>query len=114
MKAAPPAPLTVPVDVLSWVNRMVGGPGTGQVTVDATVPRGSSVRAVLRAISERYPELGRALWDPTRPRELGDNIEVLVNNAVLGVTHDLDSEILEGERITLLGQYMGGAPSAGD
>ena len=31
-----------------------------------------------------------------------------MNNAVLGVTHDLDSEVLDGERITLLGQYMGG------
>ena len=30
MKAAPSAPLTVPVEILSWVNRMVGGPGTGQ------------------------------------------------------------------------------------
>ena len=31
-----------------------------------------------------------------------------MNNAVLGVTHDLDSAVLEGERLTLLGQYMGG------
>ncbi len=31
-----------------------------------------------------------------------------MNNAVLGLTHDLDSEVLDGERITLLGQYMGG------
>ena len=38
----------------------------------------------------------------------GDNLEVLVGNAVLGVTHDLDSEVLDGERVTLLGQYMGG------
>jgi molybdopterin converting factor small subunit len=108
VKTAPAQPITVHVEVLSWVNRFVGGPGTGQVTVDEAVPPGSSVRAVLRAMSDRFPELGRALWDPTRPRELGDNIEVLVNNAVLGVTHDLDSEVLDGERITLLGQYMGG------
>jgi molybdopterin converting factor small subunit len=108
VKAAPTEPITVPVEVLSWVNRLIGGPGTGQVTVDEAVPRGASVRTVLRAVSDRFPELGRALWDPTRPRELGDNIEVLVNNAVLGVTHDLDSEVLDGERVTLLGQYMGG------
>ena len=101
-------PITVRVEVLSWVNKLVGGPGTGEEAVDVAVPKGASVRAVLRAISDRYPELGRALWDPTRPRELGDNIEVLVNNAVLGVSHDLDSEVLEGERVTLLGQYMGG------
>ena len=100
--------ITVPVDVLSWVNGLVGGPGIGQETVDVIVPRGATVRAVLRALSERFPELGRALWDPTRPRELGDNLEVLVNNAVLGVTHELDSEVLDGERIGLLGQYMGG------
>jgi molybdopterin converting factor small subunit len=101
-------PITVRVEVLSWVNRFVGGPGTGEETVEVTVPRGASVRTVLRTMSERYPELGRALWDPTRPQELGDNIEVLVGNAVLGVSHDLDSEVLDGERITLLGQYMGG------
>jgi hypothetical protein len=108
VKAAPTRSLTVPVEVLSWVNQFVGGPGTGQVTVDTLVPQGAKVRDVLRAMSDRFPELGRALWDPTRPRELGDNIEVLVNNAVLGLTHDLDGEVLEGERITLLGQYMGG------
>ena len=108
MKTVPAPPLAVPVEVLSWVNRLVGGPGTGQVTVDAVVPRGSTVRDVLRALSARFPELGGALWDPTRPRELGDNIEVLVNNAVLGLTHELDSEVLAGERLLLLGQYMGG------
>ena len=110
MSGAPTAtqPITVRVEVLSWVNRFVGGPGTGEEIVDVTLPRGASVRDVLRALSDRFPELGRALWDPTRPRELGDNIEVLVNNAVLGVSHDLDSEVLDGERVTLLGQYMGG------
>ena len=51
-------------------------------------------------MTDRFPELGRALWDPTRPRELGDNIELRVNGAVLGVTHDLDGEGLDGERIT--------------
>jgi molybdopterin converting factor small subunit len=101
-------PITVRVEVLSWVNRLVGGPGTGEETVEVALPRGASVRAVLRALSDRFPDLGRALWDPTRPRELGDNIEVLVGNAVLGVTHDLDSELLDGDRVTLLGQYMGG------
>lgn len=102
------AAVTVHVEVLSWVNRFVGGPGTGLVTLDETLPRGATVRSALQRVSERFPELGRALWDAGRSSELGDNIEVLVNNAVLGVSHDLDSELLDGERITLLGQYMGG------
>ena len=99
----------VHVDVLSWVNRFVGGPGTGEVTVTEEVERGARVRDVLRRLTDRYPELGGALWDGSRPREIGDNVEVMVNNAVLGVTHDLDSEVLPEDRIMLLGQYMGGS-----
>jgi hypothetical protein len=33
---------------------------------------------------------------------------VLVNDAVLGVTHELDSPLKPGDRLTLLGQFMGG------
>ena len=102
------ASILVHVDVLSWVNQFVGGPGTGEVTLVEEVPAGATVRSVLRQVTERFPELARALWEPTRPREIGDNVEVLVNNAVLGVTHDLDSEVLAGDRLLLLGQYMGG------
>jgi molybdopterin converting factor small subunit len=100
--------MRVRVEVLSWVNKFVGGPGTGQVTLDEELAPQTTVRAALRRVTDRYPELAEALWDPGASREIGDNIEVMVNNAVLGVSHDLDSEVLEGERVTLLGQYMGG------
>jgi len=101
-------PIRIHVEALSWVNKFVGGPGTGEVAIEETVKPGTTVRAVLRQVTDRYPQLDHALWDPGKPREIGDNIEVMVNNAVLGVTHDLDSELLDGDHITLLGQYMGG------
>jgi molybdopterin converting factor small subunit len=99
----------IQVEILSWVNTYVGGPGTGEIFLTEEAGRGATVRSVLRQVTDRYPELGRALWDPGRAREIGDNVEVMVNNAVLGVSHDLDSELLDGDRIALLGQYMGGA-----
>lgn len=68
------------------------------------------MRTVLQRLSSRFPQLEAALWDP-QSRELGEHIEVLVNDAVLGVTHTLDSEVQDGDRITLLGQYMGGNPA---
>lgn len=101
--------MSVRVEVLSWVNKFVGGPGTGEKTLTETLAPGATVRSVLRRVTDRYPELDGALWDPGRPREIGDNIEVMVNNAVLGVSHDLDSALDDGDTITLLGQYMGGA-----
>jgi hypothetical protein len=65
------------------------------------------VRTVLRRVSARFPELESALWEANR-QDLGPHLEVLVNEASLGVTHELDSPLRGGERVTLLGQFMGG------
>jgi hypothetical protein len=95
------------VEVTTWVTRHVGGDGSGTQRFDEALEPGDTVRTVLRRFTRRFPELDRALWTPDR-RELGEHIEVLVNDAVLGVGHELDSRLVGGERITLLGQFMGG------
>jgi molybdopterin converting factor small subunit len=96
---------TVAVEVVSWVTKFVGGDGTGRRVFDEPVAPGAALRTVLEGLSARYPELKAALW---HGRELGEHIEVLVNDAVLGITHTLDSPIKPGDRIALLGQFMGG------
>ena len=97
---------TVPVEVASWVTKFVGGDGSGQRVIDEPVGPGSTVRSVLESVSARFPELRAALW---HERELGEHIEVLVNDAVLGINHTIDSPLRPGDRIMLLAQYMGGA-----
>ena len=99
------ATTTIPVEVASWVTKFVGGDGSGRRVLAEPLTPGATVRSVLAGLSARYPELAAALWDGT---ELGEHIEVLVNDAVLGVSHDLDTPLEGGERITLLGQFMGG------
>jgi len=37
------------------------------------------------------------------------HIEILVNDAVLGIDHTLDSPLKPGDHVTLLAQFMGGA-----
>ena len=65
----------------------------------------STVRSVLKTVSVRFPELDAALW---YAGNLGEHIEVLVNDAVLGVEHTLESPLKPGDRVTLLAQFMGG------
>ena len=111
-ESAGPNPQTVAgrvtVEVVAWVTRFVGGDGTRRRLFDETAPPGATVRSVLSALSDRYPDLRDALWDHTAG-ELSEHIEVLVNDAVLGLTHTLDSPIRHGDRITLIGQYTGGS-----
>jgi hypothetical protein len=96
---------TVPIEVISWVTTFVGGDGSGRRVIDTPLEPGATVRSALIALTARYPDLHRALW---HGHELGENIEVLVNDAVLGIAHDIDSPLAPGDRITLLAQYMGG------
>ena len=97
----------VQIDTVAWVTRFVGGNGSDRVGFDVVLEPGDTVRTVLRRLSKRFPQLQYALWDP-ESGELGEHIEVVVNGAILGVRHGLDSELKDGDRILLFGQYMGG------
>jgi len=105
---SPSRPAAVTIEVTTWVTKLVGGDGTGRRLFEEPVSSGDTVGEVLRRCSRRLPELDAALWTAGRTA-LGEHIEVLVNDAVLGVAHDLETPVEGGERVTLLGQYMGGS-----
>jgi molybdopterin converting factor small subunit len=100
--AAVPA---VPVEIISWITKFIGGDGSGRRVLEEPWTEKATVRSVLRGLTARYPELHAALW---HGNGLGEHIEVIVNDAILGVAHDLDSPVAPGDRIVLLGQFMGG------
>ena len=96
---------TAAVEIVGWPTRFVGGDGAARKVFDEPLPPGTTLRALLKGLSVRFPELDAALWHGAG---LGEHIEVLVNDAVLGVAHDLDSKLAPGDRVTLLAQFMGG------
>jgi molybdopterin converting factor small subunit len=99
------AAATVPVEIVGWPTRFVGGDGGTRRLFDEPLAEGATVRSVLRGLSARFPDLHAALWHGDR---LGEHIEVLVNDAVLDIQHTLDSPLAPGDRIVLLAQFMGG------
>jgi molybdopterin converting factor small subunit len=96
---------TVPVEIVGWPTKFVGGDGSTRRLFEEPLADGATVRSVLRGLSARFPELEAALWHGP---DLGEHIEILVNDAVLGIDHDLDSRLAPGDRIALLAQFMGG------
>ena len=98
----------VTVEAVAWVTQFVGGDGTRRKTFTEALAPGATVRSILAEFSRRHPALEAALWDRDHPAELSEHIEVLVNDAVLGLAHTLDSPLRDGDRLTLVGQYAGG------
>lgn len=97
----------VEIEIVAWITRFVGGDGSTRKMFGEPLRPGDTVRNVLRRLSGRFPELHKALWD-AQTGELGEHIEVLVNDAVLDITHTLDSPVHTGDKIALIGQYLGG------
>jgi molybdopterin converting factor small subunit len=93
------------VEIAGWPTRFIGGDGATRRVFEEPVSPSSTVRSVLKSLSVRYPELDAALW---HGGGLGEHIEILVNDAVLGIDHTLDSPLKPGDRVTLLAQFMGG------
>jgi molybdopterin converting factor small subunit len=93
------------VEVVAWVTKFVGGNGSQRRVFEEPLAPDATVRSVLQGLSGRFPELRQALWVD---HDLGPHVEVLVNDAVLGVSHELDSPVKEGDRIALVGAYLGG------
>jgi len=96
----------VTVEVLTWVNRLVGGPGSGAVTLHETLEPGDTVESTLRRFSARHPALNAQLWE--RNGAITENLHVMVNHKMIGDTHTLRSRLEAGDTISLLGQFSGG------
>jgi len=96
---------TVPVEIIGWPTKFVGGDGSTRRLFEEPLVDGATLRSILRGLSARFPDLEAALW---HGQELGEHIEILVNDAVLGIEHDLDSRLAPGDRVALLAQFMGG------
>jgi molybdopterin converting factor small subunit len=97
----------VKIEAFSWVNRFVGGDGTGCVAVLEPARSGDTVLSVLRRVGERYPELREALW-ARGTGELAEYLVVMVNHRAAGAHGALDAELGPGDTLSLLGQYSGG------
>jgi molybdopterin converting factor small subunit len=106
-RAAATASGQVEIEVVAWITKFVGGDGSSRKVYHESLRDGDTVRTVLRRLSQRFPELHKALWD-AQSGDLGEHIEVLVNDAVLGMHHSLDSSVSDRDSIALIGQYLGG------
>lgn len=96
----------VTVEVLTWVNRLVGGSGSGSVVLRERLDPDDSVESVLRRFSERHPALHAQLWE--RDGAITENLHVMVNHKMIGDTHTLRSRLAPGDTVSLLGQFSGG------
>jgi len=101
------AAFQVRVELMAWATMFVGGDGNNHKYVDVDAFPGNTVRTVLKRLTARHADLDKALWHEGT-NALSEHLEIAVNDALLGIRHTLDSEVKAGDKILIMGQYMGG------
>ena len=99
-------PLTVHIEFASWVHGLVTEHSPLKESLQ--LPAAACVRDALNALSEKYPKLADILWDSATPSTIGPHIEIVVNGAILGLTHQLDGPLQANDTILLTAAYTGG------
>lgn len=103
----PKAVFQITVELMAWATMFVGGDGSDRKHVSVDAFPGDTVRTVLKRLSAQQPDLDKALWHQGTDN-LGEHLEIAVNDALLGIHHTLESEVKPGDKILIMGQYMGG------
>ncbi len=100
-------PICVCIELVSWVNDLARNPvRNAKYHVDAK--SGDTLRDVLRGFSQQHPKLHQSLWAENDSMEIGPHIEIIVNDAIMGLEKDLHSPMEGGDLVVLAGQYIGG------
>ncbi len=103
--AATPAAFVIEIEAVSYVNQFVGGSGAGTLELAVAAVPGDTLRTVLQKLCGQHPRLREVLWDKG---SLGPHIEIVVNGEVLGGSRTLESPAQPGDKLMLIGQYIGG------
>ena len=97
----------VRIEVFAWLTRYVGGDGGGRMYFTEEFEAGETLLMVVRRLTRRFPDLDHVLWD-VESGQVGASVEIIVNDAFMGIAHTLNSEVKDGDMITLLPAWDGG------
>ena len=100
-------PATVCIELVSWVNDLAQSPAK-DARYQVTIRQADTLRDVLQRFSQHHPKLHKSLWSSEDPKEIGPHIEIIVNDAIMGIEKDLHSPIEGVQLVVLAGQYIGG------
>ncbi|MQF48304.1 MoaD/ThiS family protein [SAR202 cluster bacterium AC-647-N09_OGT_505m] len=88
------------IEVYGWLTSYLGGNGGGRKHFEVDFSLGETLREAVFGLSQGYPTLHQRLWNPQNG-QVGPNIDFLLNDAYLGITRSLDSEVQDGDRLTI-------------
>ncbi len=96
----------VEVKLFFPLGRIANRKSTGTVSFSQEVAPGETLRSLLLRLVDRYDGM-REVFD-TATQDLSSYVLVVLNDVVLTYPHNLDTELKDGDSLSLLPEFAGG------
>jgi molybdopterin synthase sulfur carrier subunit len=97
----------VRLKVVSWLSRTFTSFESSSREWDEEVEAGTTVRDLFDRLAAENPDFARHVFDRST-RQLMGHVNVIFNDRILELVNGLDTEINDGDTLTLLPAYAGG------
>ena len=99
--------MLIKVEILPWLSTSIRPDVTGRIVLEHHL-RGTTLRDLLREISEEDPEFARVVFDLDR-NEMRYPALGVVNDKLVEFLRGLDTALAGGDSVTLMAAYTGGS-----
>ncbi len=99
--------MLVKIEILPWLSTAIHSDVTGRMTLEHNL-RGTTLRDLLREISEADSDFARVVFDLDRDEMRYPALGV-INDQLIEFLKGLDTRLAEGDKITLMAAYTGGS-----
>ena len=96
----------VKIELLSWMGE--GLADKPLRLLEREVADGTTLRELLAALVADHPPLAHRAYDP-QADQVSEQVNLLVNDVLAAALSGLDTPLHEGDKVTLLPAYAGGA-----
>jgi molybdopterin converting factor small subunit len=101
------ATIKVSVEVMSWLKEDFGHDGFGNLVLEETVNRETSVMDLTHLMASKYPEFGKkAFADPKQ--HFFDYCLVILNGNIISNPAELNKELKDGDTVKFTPAFSGG------
>jgi len=99
--------ILVVVEIVAWLTDHFDYAGEGRLVFNETVTQGTTVTGLVYILGNRYPAFGKEALEEWG-KKLSGNIAVILNGSVVSSPAELDTQLKQGDVVTLLPAFVGG------
>ncbi|MEE8443522.1 MAG: MoaD/ThiS family protein [Dehalococcoidia bacterium] len=98
----------IKLEVISWLTRAFSSKESSRLVLEEAVEAGNTVRDLFDRLAAENPVFAEYVFNREK-QEITGHVSVIFNDRILELLDGLDTEVKDGDTVTLLPAFSGGS-----